>query len=477
MSSEHEAASRILSFPVEVLHLVFELLSLTELRALSLVNKELRTQVEPFLYANIQWLWQEAPSPPPITQLLRTISCRPHLAAYITNVYLDGMRIRGRNIAGSLYTIPISNSELTEYTAFVQGTGVPYSDRWIRELHQGTIDALLALLVAQLSNLRSLYLGPIFTRESRFVGMVLNSALCRPKMYRLPTFQHLRDVSFHRVVGDDGTKPNLTPRDRSKNTANVLPLFYLPNVQSMSVTVENPDEFTWPAAHLPDPSKLTSLDLTAVREAYLGNLLLVTPNLKTLRWAWYYDYGVEDDFVSPIVDLDGVAAALSHVRSTLTDLTITADAPIGGNEQFYPAVKMEGSLHALVDFDELKRLQIPLAFLVGFVEDTTKRLQDVVPRNIEFLTITDELGLQNDGGEYNTEWPIYEWTDSAVLTLLRTWLRDWRSCTPHLRGISILFDYIETNSGEWPPELRHQVMELGAQAGVSLDLVEWKREW
>ncbi|PWY77966.1 hypothetical protein BO83DRAFT_397361 [Aspergillus eucalypticola CBS 122712] len=412
MSSEHKTASRILSFPIEVLHLVFELLSLAELRALSLVSKELRTQVEPFLYANIQWLWQEAPSPSPITQLLRTISCRPHLAAYITNVHLYGMRIRGRKMAGSLPTTPISSSELTEYTAFVQGIGVPYSDRWIRELHQGTIDALLALLVAQLSNLRSLYLGPIFAKESQFVGMVLNSALCRPKTYRLPTFQYLRNVSFPRVVGNDGTKPKMTPRGRSKNTANVLPLFYLPNVQSMSVTVENPDVFTRPAAHFPEPSNLTSLDLTAVREAYLGDLL-------------------SDDFVSPIVDFDGVAAALCHVRSTLTDLTITADAPIGGNEQFYPAVKMEGSLHALNNFDELKRLRIPLAFLVGFVEDTTKRMQDVVPRNIECLTITDELGLQN----------------------------------------------YETNSGEWTPELRHQVMELGAQAGVSLDLAERKRDW
>ncbi|EHA27556.1 hypothetical protein CBS63078_3699 [Aspergillus niger] len=476
MLSERQAASGILGCPVEVLGLIFEILPPAELRVLSIVNKELRARVEPFLYANIQWLWREASSPPPITQLLRTITCKPQLATYITNVHLDGMNIKGRMTAGPP-KILISSSELTEYTAFIQGTGVPYSNLWICELHQGTIDALLALLVAQLSNLRCLYLGPIYTREDQVLGMILNSALCRPMDYRLPTFQHLRDVSFHRAVGDDGTRPKMTPQDRAKNTANVLPLFYLPNIRSMSVTVENPDVFTWPAAHLPDPSKLTSLDLTAVREAYLGDLLSVMPYLKTLRWAWYYDYGVEDDFVSPTVDLDRIAAAVSRVRGTLMDLTISADAPIGGNEQFHPAVKMEGSLRAMVEFDELKRLRIPLAFLVGFVEDTTKRLQDVVPRNIEFLTITDELGLQNDGGDYNSDWPIYEWTDTAVLTLLRTWLRGWKSCTPQLRGISVLFDYIDTNIGEWPPELRHQFMELGAQAEVHLELIEWKRDW
>ncbi|OJJ76795.1 hypothetical protein ASPBRDRAFT_60492 [Aspergillus brasiliensis CBS 101740] len=477
MLSEHQAASGILSCPVEVLDLVFEPLTFSELRELSLVNKGLRAQVEPILYANIQWLWREATSSPPITQLLRTISCRPHLATYITNVQLDGMRIRARKTAGPLPKIPVPSSELTEHIEFVQGTGVPYSDLWIRELHQGTIDALLALLIAQLSNLRCLFLGPIFTEESQVVGKVLNSALCRPLDYRLPTFQNLRDVSFHRVVGDDGPQPKPTPRDRAKNNTNVLPLFYLPNVQRMSIAVGNPDAFTWPAAHLPDPSKLTSLDLTAVREPYLGDLLSVTPNLKTLRWAWYYDNGVEDDFVLPIVDLDRIAAALCQVRGTLTDLTILAEAPIGGNEQCYPAVKIEGSLCAMVGFDGLKRLQVPLAFLVGFAKDTTKRLQDVVPRNIEYLTITDELGLQNDDGDYNSNWPIYEWTDSAVLILLQTWLGEWRSCTPHLRGISVLFDHIDTNIGEWPPELRYSFMELGAQAAVHLESVEWKRDW
>jgi hypothetical protein len=57
----------------------------------------------------------------------------------------------------------------------------------------------------------------------------------------------------------------------------------------------------------------------------------------------------------------------------------------------------------LVNFDQLKTLQISLAFLVGFAEDKTKRLQDVIPRNVEFLTITDDLALQN--WDEVGEWP------------------------------------------------------------------------
>lgn len=58
---------------------------------------------------------------------------------------------------------------------------------------------------------------------------------------------------------------------------------------------------------------------------------------------------------------------------------------------------------ALVNFGQLKTLQISLAFLVGFAEDKTKRLQDVIPRNVEFLTITDDLALQN--WDEVGEWP------------------------------------------------------------------------
>jgi hypothetical protein len=57
----------------------------------------------------------------------------------------------------------------------------------------------------------------------------------------------------------------------------------------------------------------------------------------------------------------------------------------------------------LVNFGQLKTLQIFLAFLVGFAEDKTKRLQDVIPRNVEFLTITDDLALQN--WDEVGEWP------------------------------------------------------------------------
>jgi hypothetical protein len=387
--------------------------------------------------------------------------------------------------------VPFPDAELDKPIAFIQATGVPYSDLWIQELRQGTMDAFIALLLVQLPNLKCLYLARDFTRRTALVGMVLRSAICEPVDYSLPDFRHLQDVSFLKPDGWDvardtkveNNNPNtsrfwpwfLEARDKKvKNTSDILPFFYLPSIQRLSSSIENPGQFTWPAAHAPVPSKLTSFVLTTVREAYLGELLAVTQNLESLRWHWYYDESVKDRFTTPIVDLDRIAAAISHVSGTLTDLAISADCSNGVDGDIYlPGIKTEGSLHAMVNFDMLKRLQIPWPFLLGFAQDTTKQLRDVIPRNIEYLSITDDLNLQNED-RIAPEWPQWEWRDSAIVGLLQSWLKDWKACTPHLRGIILLLHWIDEhlNKWSWSPTVRDQLRELSIHAGVPIEIIE-----
>ena len=124
----------------------------------------------------------------------------------------------------------------------------------------------------------------------------------------------------------------------------------------------------------------------------------------------------------------------------------------------------------MVNLDMLKRLQVPLAFLVGFAHDTTKRLQDMIPRNIEFLSITYDLRDQNDS-YLKPDWPIWDWRDYAVLGLLQSWLEDWKVCTPHLRGISLVLEWVDDFGDEWNPSMRQQLRELGTQTGVQLEII------
>lgn len=218
--------------------MVFKFLSTTELDRLSLVNRFSRTIVEPFLYSKVHWTCREPLSPPPITQLLRTLLCRPQLAAYITNVHLDAMISKHRPIWFEMPSTPTSTAVLDSAIAFIRETGVPYSDLWIQEMRKVTMDAFVALLLAQLPNLKYLYLSPVFARQTALIGMVLRSTICEPTKYKLPSFEHLQDVSLLLNI-----PRNHAPDKKIKNIA-ALSLFYLPNLQHMSASIENPTTFS-----------------------------------------------------------------------------------------------------------------------------------------------------------------------------------------------------------------------------------------
>ena len=390
---------------------------------------------------------------------------RPHLAAHIKTLHLAGPHTTFAPLVQTIRKVSVSITELNELISFIRKTSVPYTGFWIQELQQGRLDAIVALLLAQLPNLRCLYLGPAFTQRSELIGMVLRSAIFEPIDYGLPNFRHLRDVTYLLKEGHDRARNKTV-----KNTADVLPFFYLPNVQRISVSLESPLAITWPTPQFPIPSSLQSLVLNSVRENYLGDLLSVTPYLKSLRWTWYYDYGLRDAVNLPIVDLDQIGDAISCLRGTLTDLKIIGDVQLGGNDINLPGLKTEGSLSAMVNMENLRTLQVPWAFLVGFAQDTTKRLQNVLPRYLEHLTITYDLCLQNDE-QMEPEWPEFEWEDHAILDLLKSWLQDREAFTPNLRGISLGLARDETDDYEWDPIMRHQLTALGVQTGVSFEVI------
>ncbi|RYP45987.1 hypothetical protein DL768_007737 [Monosporascus sp. mg162] len=202
-----------------------------------------------------------------------------------------------------------------------------------------------------------------------------------------------------------------------------------------------------------------------IREGQLGRVLSVTKGLKILRWEWFYREDLQDEFVTDVIDLDKIVADLSHVRDTLIDLSISAISERHRAEPELPPLKMKGSWEPITGFDKLRRLEVPLPFLVGYTPGITKRLEDGMPRNIEFLTITDDLYEQE---EY--EWPT---VDLDLLEAIRSWLGNWRSSTPHLRGIRLLLRKMDA---EWGPPMRYQLRELCAQAGIQVEITKFARD-
>jgi len=117
------------------------------------------------------------------------------------------------------------------------------------------MDAFVAVLLSQPLRLTHLLLGSDFMKETHIIGLVLRSGLCTPLDSGLRLgLANLKTVSFERQFS------YFEEYDHS-NTADLLPLFYLPSVERILVTIDNPVTFSWPAARPPTCSSLHSLEL------------------------------------------------------------------------------------------------------------------------------------------------------------------------------------------------------------------------
>jgi hypothetical protein len=191
-----------------------------------------------------------------------------------------------------------------------------------------------------------------------------------------------------------------------------------------------------------------------IREAHLGTILQATRYLTTLHWDWYYREDLEDHAVTPVIDLDKISAALINVRLTLENLTILAATDVAAALPEYPTVETSGSLKALAGFDRLKALKIPLPFLLGFSPTDTPRqnLKELIPKNIEILTITDDLCPEEECSGF----------DDMLLQAIRQWLADWKTSNPCLRHIHIVLRECRL---DWQPSMG-LIGELCSQVGV-----------
>ncbi|OQD78002.1 hypothetical protein PENANT_c101G06084 [Penicillium antarcticum] len=457
----------LLSTPTEILRMIFASLSHADLAAVCLTHRDLRSPAEPLLYAHIQWTWSDSQSPP-IAQFLRSIAQRPELASYVYDVVLNG-----DSFGGGLYDsgnenpkIPVTNVVLDELVGLIARINVPYAEEWIQELRAGSMDAFTTLLISQLSNLKRLFLDKNYNRESRLRGMMLRSALCEESANNhLSSFTYLEDVSaeFHCLPYDIRQKTD------TRNTQDILPLFYLPSVKRIRALVDNPATFIWTGKNPPNPWRLTSLDLHMLRERHLGQVLSVTPRLQKLKWDWYYRSDLQDDSVTDIIDLDQIATGLSHVQETLTDLTITAGSNGYKADLKEPELQFSESFKVFSGLCTLKRLEVPIAFLLGFSPSTSKAnsLAVGLPRSLEWLTLTDGLCMQEQW-----EW---EMETDYFLEAIGSWLRNWKRYTPNLRGFCLLGGVMEAQ--DWEPDMIQGLRDLGTQSEIEVQITDTETKW
>ncbi|OAA41145.1 F-box domain, cyclin-like protein [Beauveria brongniartii RCEF 3172] len=443
------AVTPLKDWPNELLSSLLNLLPLTDLLSMTKVSKSIYALSLPLVYSTIETTWALGRTPS-IVLLLRSLVERPELSGYIRNLRLEGNGVQGRPELRELPAFPLDAPLLSKASKIIQSTKVPFADLWIHELQSGTVDAIVALLLATLSNLTSLFLGPNFTVRSRLCGGMLRCALCKPQK-NLPAYKNLRHV---------------TSKFRAKeyfhtdicNAADILPLFYLPSIEDLSVSIDNPAEFTWPASYAPAPS-IVSLDIYRLRESRLGPVLSVLKALQKLHWHWSYQPDLDEEVSKGVVRLDTAAAALNEVADTLTDLTISAMTrprySVGDYDP--PPLEIRASLDGLSRLRKLTKLSLPWAFLMGFSKSPTKRLLSALPPSLEVLRLTADL-------DDHDEW---EWEEEdSVIDAIKLELASLNSSRhPSLRRIilPIPFEYNEMTEDQ-----KEELQTIGARVGLEL---------
>ncbi|PFH59257.1 hypothetical protein XA68_12597 [Ophiocordyceps unilateralis] len=444
----------------DLLLCILDLLSFPDLVSLSMVNKFSRYVTEPRLYATVEAAWA-LESTPSASLLLRTLLDRPELSGCVRHLRLVGHGFHHDDDDDDAVNEPparrLDSDCLTKASAFILSTGVPFANFWIHELESGTADAVVATLLATMSNLQSLHLDPNFTVRCRILGKLFHSSLIEAsEHHQLPAFPNLRRVTF-------SPRYNQHLQLFANNTSDVLPLFHLRNLQQLSVSIDNPFHFAWPGTR-PKPSHLESLEVFRLREAPLLSLLTPLQKLRKLHWHWFYQPHLDEGLSTNIIQLDVMTQAFKQVSHTLTDLTIEAEAPrsctMAGH--YYQSLPLElwGSLGDMVHLRALRRLSLPWVFLMGFSESSTKCPQLPLSTSLEVLTLTGDLAD-------NEQW---EWCHDSILSAIKSTLDFWhRPLSSSLRRIVLP---IPLGCGQLTDGREKELQDIGASAGLELG---WKR--
>lgn len=176
------------------------------------------------------------------------------------------------------------------------------------------MDAFVAVLISQPLRLACHSIDGDFLWESCFIGLVLRSTILEPNAaerdLRLE-FHHLETVSLR------NSRSWIRFNNNASNTADLLPVFYLPSIKQISASIDNPITFSWPAILPPPPSSLRNLKLENIREPFLRQILLITNQLLSLHWEWYYTGAIYGQpYHLRIIDLTEITKSISYVRKT-----------------------------------------------------------------------------------------------------------------------------------------------------------------
>lgn len=427
---------------------------------------------------------------PSLYLLARTLISTPELARLI-----QGLRLTGP-VPRSVWT----NVEQTCLSFYDRNQARPVIDiysrvpssEWLEKLDKGEPTAFVALVLACVTGLRQLELGPDLQDVLTFVSPAYLVKL-------LPCLDTASiGVSEEKVWMGRGRAPLYESSDAPQ-----LLFLKLTALRSLTLNIPSPMMNDLPPIMkvIPATSRLQSLTLTYthLNERGLYRLLLTCPNLQSLK----YDYWTrspgedpQDDQPDPmsgppnsssqaLVDIYTLEQALGLVKTTLQTLHLHIVSPRGKWNQLLRRI-------SFFDFPCLTTLHAPLQLLVNKQEEIdgeTMKLHHSLPPTLQELWLNDDgavlwLNHHDFISPYNIDWTLDDmWfgqknhpihTDEEVFELVEDLLSGLDAHIPALRSLKLLFYFF--GSPAWGQRdistIRDALMPFNGHGRVTVSIFE-----
>ncbi|KAF5247687.1 hypothetical protein FANTH_6310 [Fusarium anthophilum] len=373
-------------------------LHLSHILELCATSKSCHAKFEPELYRDIRWTYfhsQKATSKP-IHQLLSKILRRPQISGWVQKFAVNETGFGPKPRVGNVF----SSAELTLLRSLLDDTSIPDIDGWIDELREGSLETIIATILSQLREVRSLTLDVFFrhdddcaylTDEQSRISQLFEQSVLAPEGLPINRFLHLKDLSW---PSEAFPGPHCFLRRSELPT--VMPAMFLPAIESAALKVDQPgttqhDIFDR-IQEVAQSSRLEVLKLrhSSINDRTLARILTFTPALKILDIEFDRDMSCLDDTAAPGFHGTSLQASLATCLSSLESLRILCHI----ND---PLLEVPWSsfftcpLGSLAAFEHLVNLEISLTLLLGSDKISSERLAEALPQSLM------HLGIREDG--------------------------------------------------------------------------------
>ena len=420
-----------------------------DLSALSFSSKRLRDVVEPHLYRDVKFGYDNR-QPNfrrgiPIHLLLRTLVHRPELCSLIRCLELGSDAEYSTLIDckvdlwffwGPGQGPDFSDAVMSLAVALVHSLNPPAKSEWIQGLYEGSFKFCTALMLSQLVKLKTLCLHAMFCKPDGFIPLVFDYRDTISMQRRFPSLEHV-------------VKDVCSPGARRYHLATFLPFFYLPSIKHLSLVI--PSEGIPRVHRIPPISTLTSLVVEGTGRSMknLGRILRQTPNLKSLKI--YHEYVTDDP---KVYDCGKLGHLLRPVQDCLERLALSIQfLNYGADEPDTWEPIYCGRINSLKHFTRLLELDVPAVTLLGWNLLNEDNLSDVLPSTLRQLRLSDDVLSISES---------MLWGHSELFASVRDYIKGRAIHTPGLEAFSLrMHNFGDEEFAQGRLELRETCAEVG----------------